>query len=174
MVRLKAAHATTNGRRKPCGSLTLTPMSSPQPSGQTEDSGEVKRWEGLESGVICHITSTNLKPFHRESNSETTDGGLCYTHTHTCEHTFSGAHTPKSIKQGWFTISKVTGEQQTQRTRFRRVSCRRLVTTKILLCTPSRLYNVLSTQSGDTKQKNKFWNKNKIIGDYLLLSSKVL
>lgn len=48
--------------------------------------GEVKRGEGLESGVICQITSTNLKPFHRESNSETTDGGLCYTHARANTH----------------------------------------------------------------------------------------
>lgn len=84
MVRLKPAHATTNGRRQPCWSLTLTRMSSPQPAGQTEDSGEVERGEGLESRVICQITSTNLKSLHRVTVRR--QMAICVTHTHANTH----------------------------------------------------------------------------------------
>jgi len=55
---------------------------SPQTEKWTEDSGDREKtvWKW---GVVFQITSTNLKPFHRESNKETTDGGLCYTHANT-------------------------------------------------------------------------------------------
>lgn len=71
MVRINPANATTNGRRQSCWSLILTCMSAPQTAGQIE----VKRQ--TEEGCL---PPPNLKPSHRESNRETTDGGLSYTH----------------------------------------------------------------------------------------------
>lgn len=88
MVRTKPANATTNGRCQSCWSLILTCMSAPQTAGQTE----VKRQR--EEGCL---PPPNLKPSHRESNRETTDGGLSYTHMLT--HILRRSHS-KSIKQG--------------------------------------------------------------------------
>lgn len=94
MVRIKPAHATTNGTRQSCWSLILMCMSAPQTAGQTE----VKRQR--EEGCL---PLPNLKPSHRESNSETTDGGLSYTHmlTHILRRSRSKIHQTGMIHDVW-------------------------------------------------------------------------
>ncbi len=89
-------------------------------------------------GVICQITSTDLKPFHRERVTVRQQMVVCVTHPHANTHSQALSHqNPSNRDDSWSLESQ--GSNKTHRTHFISVSCRRLVTTTILLCTASSL-----------------------------------